>query len=318
MHPCGVGAVVVSDGELGSQALSGEVTALAALLERHRPALYATAVGLLSNRADALDAVQDTFVIALLRLGDLRDPGAAGAWLRTVLRNACLARIRQRRETPSDGVDVPDAAPGPEEAFEEHALRDWVWRALDALSPEERLTLMLRHFSRCTSYEAISLVTATPVGTVRSRLNRARTRLAGALSATTAGTPLSQEAVEAAQRERWEDFYRDLHERPSPATYQDLFAPDVDVRDPAGHWCGIREWSAEERGAISVGVRARIVGVLASHDITVLEIDFSNPAEWPDHCPPHATFVHRLSDRRSRQLRIHYPGEHPEPDRSGG
>ena len=141
---------MVSDGELGSQALSGDVTALAALLERRQPALYATAVGLLGNRADALDAVQDTFVIALLRLGDLRDPGAAGAWLRTVLRNACLARIRQRRETPSDGVDVPYAAPGPEEAFEEHALRDWVWRALDALSPEERLTLLLRHFSRCT------------------------------------------------------------------------------------------------------------------------------------------------------------------------
>ena len=47
-------------------------------------------------------------------------------------------------------------------------------------------------------------------------------------------------------------------------------------------------------------------------DVTVLEIDFSNPPEWPDHCPPHATFVHRLSDRRSSQLRIHYPGEHPE------
>jgi len=81
---------------------------------------------------------------------------------------------------------------------------------------------MLRHFSRCTSYQAISLVTALPVGTVRSRLNRARTRLARALSATTAGTPLSQAAAEAARREQWEDFYRDLHERPVPATYQEL------------------------------------------------------------------------------------------------
>lgn len=76
------------------------------------------------------------------------------------------------------------------------------------------------------------------------------------------------------------------------------------------------EWSAEEREAISVGVRARIVGVLASREITVLEIDFSNPADCPDHCPRHATFVHRLNDRRSHQLRIHYPGEHPALDRS--
>jgi len=304
---------VLSDVELGSQAVSGDVGALAALLERHRPALYATAVGLLGNRADAHDAVQDTFVIALLRLGDLRDPGAAGAWLRTVLRNVCLARIRQHRETPSDGVGVVfDPAPGPEHAFEQHALRDWVWRAMDELSPDERLTLMLRHFSRCASYEAIALITATPVGTVRSRLHRARTRLVRALSATTAGTPLDQVSAEAPRRAQWEGFYRDLHERPVPATYLDLFAPDVDVRDPAGHWSGIQAWSAEERDAIDVGVRARIVGVLASRDVTVLEIDFSNPPEWPDHCPPHATFVHRLSDRRSSQLRIHYPGEHPE------
>ena len=91
-------------------------------------------------------------------------------------------------------------------------------------------------------------------------------------------------------------------------TYQELFAPDVDVRDPAGQWHGINAWSAEEREAITVGVRATIVGVLASSNITVLEIDFSNPAAWPDHCPPQATFVHRLSDGRSRQLRIHYPG----------
>ena len=53
MHPCGVGAIELSDGELGSQAVNGDVTALAALLERHRPVLYATAVGLLGNRQSA-------------------------------------------------------------------------------------------------------------------------------------------------------------------------------------------------------------------------------------------------------------------------
>jgi hypothetical protein len=57
--------------------------------------------------------------------------------------------------------------------------------------------------------------------------------------------------------------------------------------------------------------------VLASGDITIVEIDFSNPAEWPGHCPPQATFIHRLSDGRSRQLRIHYPAEHPRPGETG-
>ena len=53
------------------------------------------------------------------------------------------------------------------------------------------------------------------------------------------------------------------------------------------------------------------MNVLASSDITVLEIDFCNPAEWPGHCPPQATFIHRLSDGRTRQLQIHYPAEYP-------
>jgi len=306
-----VDPVAISDAELGSLARDGDVQALAGLLERCRPSLYATAVGLLGNRADALDAVQDTFVIALVRLGELRHPGAARAWLRTVLRNVCLMRIRQRREIPAARVELPDVLPGPEEALENHAMREWVWHALDSLSADEQLAIMLRHFTRCTSYAAIAHVTAVPVGTVRSRLNRARARLAETLLSTVAGTPLSHASVEAVQRRQWEEFYRILHERPMPRTYQELFAPDVDVRDPAGHWRGINAWSAEEREAITLGVRAKIMDVLASSDITVIEIDFCNPAEWPGHCPPQATFIHRLSDGRSHQLSIHYPSEHP-------
>src|SRR5215472_6134338 len=166
----------------------------------------------------------------------------------------------------------------------------------------------------CTSYAAIARVTAAPVGTVRSRLNRARARLADALMATAAGTPMSHASAAAAQRQQWNQFYRVLHERPIPRTYEQLFAPDVDVRDPAGHWHGINAWSAEEREAITVGIRATIVDVLASSDITILEIDFSNPAEWPDHCPPQATFVDRLCGGPTPELQINYPAEHPRSD----
>ena len=308
MHLPYVDAIAISDTELGALACAGDVQALAGLLERCRPSLYAAAVGLLGNRADAADAVQDTFVIALLRLGGLRQAGAARAWLHTVLRNVCLMRLRQRREVPVADAGLADGAvPGPEEALDRHVMREWVWQALGTLSADEQLAVMLRHFTRCTSYAEIARVTAVPVGTVRSRLNRARARLAGTLLATADGTPLSHARAEADTRQRWTEFYREVHDRPVPRTYRELFTPDVDVRDPAGQWHGIGAWSAEERAAISVGVRATIIDVLASRDITVIEIDFRNPAEWPDHCPPHATFVHRITDGRSRQLRIHYP-----------
>jgi DNA-directed RNA polymerase specialized sigma24 family protein len=51
-------------------------------------------------------------------------------------------------------VELRDAVPGPEEALEQHAMREWVWQALERLSPDERVTVMLRHFSRCSCRRA--------------------------------------------------------------------------------------------------------------------------------------------------------------------
>jgi hypothetical protein len=55
-----------------------------------------------------------------------------------------------------------------------------------------------------------------------------------------------------------------------------------------------------------LGVRAQIVGIWASSDLTILEIDFTNPDRAPGHCPPRSTFVHYLGGGRSRRLDIHY------------
>jgi RNA polymerase sigma-70 factor (ECF subfamily) len=302
------------EAELGALARAGDVQALAVLLERCRPSLYGTAIALLRNRADALDAVQDTFVTSLVRVEDLRDGAAARAWLHAVVRNVCLMRIRQRREVPSDSVELPGTAPDPEEALQRHLMRDWVWHALETLPPDEQLTVMLRYFTRCESYDAIARATGVPVGTVRSRLNRARARLGDALVRTSSDAMSSRSAAEADRREHWEGFYHAVHELPAPSTYRDLFAEDVDVRDRSGRWLGVETWSAHEREAIALGVRATVVDVFAGNDVTVVEIDFANPPEWADHCPPQATFVHRLDHGRSRRLRIHYPIERGRAD----
>src|SRR5262249_43778923 len=153
---------------------------------------------------DALDAVQDTCVVALLRLGELRDPDAAGAWLHAVLRNVCLMRLRRRRELPCDEIELPGSAPEPDEILAPQAGPEQAWRALAALPPDERLAVVLRYFTRCESYDAIARLTAVPVGTVRSRLNRGRSRLADALT----HAPGTRPDVETARREQWEDFYR--------------------------------------------------------------------------------------------------------------
>jgi RNA polymerase sigma factor (sigma-70 family) len=297
----------VTDAALATRARGGDAGALASLLERYRPSLYAVAVGLLHSRDDALDAVQETTVIALVKLGSLRDPAAVGAWLHRVLRNTCLVRLRRRvRETPTDELDVPVLVPAPEEALDQLALRDWVWAAIDTLTLDERVTVMLRYFGRCQSYEAIASITAVPVGTVRSRLHRARAQLSHALQVTAARSALTHVDLERRGGGDREGFLTDKHEAPVSRTYRNTYASDVDVTDRIGRWRGLDEWSAHEREAIDIGVRANIVGLTASRDITVVDIDFSNPVWANDHCPPRSTFVHHLTAGRTQQLNIHY------------
>lgn len=168
------------------------------------------------------------------------------------------------------------------------------------------MAVLLRYFTRCNRYEAIALATGVPVGTVRSRLHRARAQLGGALRRTVDGSPLRIADLEQVRRSEWEQFYAEVHETPVPRTYRELYAPDVDVADSTGRWRGIEAWSAHEREAIALGVRATIVGLVASREFTILEIDFTNPDRAPDHCPPRSTFVHHLSAGRSRQLDIRY------------
>jgi RNA polymerase sigma-70 factor (ECF subfamily) len=306
-HPESVGISGLSDAELATLACAGEVEALAALLERYRPSLYAAAIRLLRSRDSALDAVQETCVVALLRIGLLCDPKAVGGWLHTILRNTCLMQLRRgARESPVAQVVVPKLAPGPEDVLDAHAMRDWVWAGLGTLSSEDRLTVMLRYFSRCQDYQAIAAITAVPVGTVRSRLNRAKSQLGTALLQAAEGSGLSQVSLEARRRAEWEHFYAELHESPVPRTYRDTYTDDVDVTDAVGQWSGIEAWAAHEREAIVLGVRAQIISLCASSDLTILEIDFTNPAWAPEHCPPRSTFVHQLAEGRSKRLDIHY------------
>ena len=99
MHPVSVGEPLPSDADLATRALAGDAEALAALLERCRPSLYAAAIGLLRNREEAHDAVQEACVVALVRIGSLRDPAAVGGWLHRILRNVCLKKSTGQRSS---------------------------------------------------------------------------------------------------------------------------------------------------------------------------------------------------------------------------
>ena len=180
------GAARTEDAKLTRAAQSGEVAALGLLLERHRPGMRAVAVSILGPGADADDVMQDAALTALLRIGDVRDPEAVGAWLRAIVRNACRVVVRETVVVrPVGELPLRSTHMGPEQWLERNALRDWVWKALMELSPVLRMPLVLRYFATGgTSYERIAEVCGIPVGTVRSRLSQGRTKLAAALAAT--------------------------------------------------------------------------------------------------------------------------------------
>jgi hypothetical protein len=145
------------DASLVRRAQAGDVAGLGELLERHRALLHAVAVGMLGHGPEAEDAVHDTFVIALRRIGDLRDAAAARAWLLAILGNVCRAQLRRVPVDPVADVSEPAIGARPvDEAIDLLALRDWVWTALDRLSPP------LRTRSCCATSAARAPTTRSP------------------------------------------------------------------------------------------------------------------------------------------------------------
>ena len=174
-----------SDAELVCAAQAGDAVSLGCLFERHRPALHSAALRILHDPARADDAVQDSFLVALRALDGVRDAGAVGGWLHAVLRNQCFAQLRRSArevaEPEGEALDDRLAIAEVDETMDRLALRDWVWTALAGLSEPLRLTAMLRYFGSYSSYEEIAAISGVPVGTVRSRLNLLKTKLADAL-----------------------------------------------------------------------------------------------------------------------------------------
>ncbi|MGK4004516.1 RNA polymerase sigma factor [Sorangium sp. So ce1036] len=176
------------------------------------PSLLRAARRLTRSQEDAEDLVQATVVRAIERRADLRDEERMRAWLlrveRSVLLNATRG-ARQRLEVIEGGrgaESVPEPRGDLEAEIVERGLDDEVERALTSLPQEWREALLLREVEDL-SYEEIAELKGCPVGTVRSRLSRARRALIERLSerrevtswqgATTTGSRTSQRGTTA-------------------------------------------------------------------------------------------------------------------------
>ena len=147
----------------------------------HLGAAYSLARWLTRNDDDADDVVQEAFLRAFRFFDDLRASDCR-PWLLTIVRNTCYTWMRRNRphELVADGDEavglVEDGAPSPEAQLVREADAARLSRAIERLRPEYREVLILREYEGL-SYKEIAAVTGASLGTVMSRLSRARQRL---------------------------------------------------------------------------------------------------------------------------------------------
>jgi RNA polymerase sigma-70 factor, ECF subfamily len=157
----------------------------------HMAAAYNLAFCLLRSRADAEDAVQDAYLRAYRAYHQLQG-GSVKPWLLTIIRNVCYRRLQERRRTGnvvsldealdnrtgSIAIEAHLAAPqiSPEQAAIQASDTALLAAALDKLPPAFREVIVLREIEEL-SYQDIADVIGAPIGTVMSRLSRARAEL---------------------------------------------------------------------------------------------------------------------------------------------
>lgn len=168
--------------------LEGDVNAFEDLVTEHEKGVYAIAQRMTGNAEDAADMTQETFIKAYNSLSSFRGDSKFSVWLYRIATNVCLDFLRSRSRKPTvslsveddDGeetqMDIADESQSPEQLLERGLTRDAVRRGLKSLSPEYRQILLLREIQGL-SYEEIAEALVLEVGTVKSRIFRARKRL---------------------------------------------------------------------------------------------------------------------------------------------
>lgn len=169
-------------------AQEGDLTAFNRLVLRHQDAVYTLCYRLSANAEDAADATQEAFLSAYRHLPTLRGQHFR-SWLLRIGANACYDLHRQRARRPTTpigrsvdgeesdgGLEPADTSPGPEASAMHHELGEVLQGALMALPEEQRLAVVLCDLYGF-DYQAIADTCGVEMGTVKSRLNRARRRL---------------------------------------------------------------------------------------------------------------------------------------------
>ena len=170
---------MMEEKDLICRAARGDAEAFRQLVEAYQTPAYRLAARMCGPDS-AEDVTQEAFLAAWRALPEFRGDCRFSTWLYRLVSNAaidCLRREKKHRDTGDvDDLELPDGGPSPQEQAERSDTRDAVRRALDRLSPEHRQVLLLR-FMQELDYGEIARALDVSEGTVKSRINRAKSKL---------------------------------------------------------------------------------------------------------------------------------------------
>lgn len=177
------------DNILVQQAQNGDRAAICELIHRYERKTYNLAFRLMGNHADASDAAQEALVRVYTRIHKFRGDAAFSTWLFRVVTNTCLDELRRRGRLNHASLDEPGsieavlvpqqglvAYGNPVEQAERGEVQEAVQRAINRLPDDYRVVVVMRDIQDY-SYQQIALYLGTSLGTVKSRLHRARRAL---------------------------------------------------------------------------------------------------------------------------------------------
>lgn len=179
--------------KLIQDAQAGNLEAFNALVLIYQDSLYTLAYRIMGEPAAAADATQEAFITAYRKLHTYRG-GSFKSWLGRIVTNVCYDTLRYHKRRPAigfddlpdaerdDGAPIPSPAESPEQAAQRAELNAAIQQCIGALSPEQRLVLVMSDVEGY-NYQEIAQGAALSLGTVKSRLSRARNAMRECLQA---------------------------------------------------------------------------------------------------------------------------------------
>lgn len=289
-------------------ALRGDTVAFGTVFEWCRPRLRLIALRYCGNTPLAQDAVQDAFIAAFTHLNTLRDASLVMPWLKKITANTCLQLLRKEGSSAATQKIFSHESQLDSEIdrhFENQHRHHLLFDLLQRLSDELRACVLLRYFSDCNSYDAISIALGIPIGTVRSRLAAAREKL----------FRLSHDVDDSSDQafgeaNRWTEYYRRLWSsvHHDESHRRELFShidPEVNIRFTGGK-VGAGRCIVEKEidDDLRYGSNMIVHEVASSGNLSVIDVENVNSTEYADRCPPSSTFVVFREKGQIRRLNI--------------